>query len=80
MGSHLGRTFAGAYGDDGECSGGFGVEVGALAWPAVSSGAAPVMALRWSSTASVALASGGRRERGTGNRANGAAWEPGLAS
>jgi len=49
MGSHLGRTFAGAYRDDGECSGSFGVEVGALVWPAVSSGAAPVMVLRRSS-------------------------------
>jgi len=48
-GSHLGRAFAGAYLDDGECAGGFGVEIRALEWPAVSSGAAPAMALRWSS-------------------------------
>jgi len=48
-GSHLGRAFAGAYRDDGECTGGFGVEIGALEWPAVSSGAAPAMALRRSS-------------------------------
>ena len=30
--------------------------------------------------AAVALASGGRRERGAGDRANGVAWEPGPAS
>jgi len=48
-GSHLGRAFAGAYCDDGERAGGFGVEIGALAWPAVSSGASSAMALRRSS-------------------------------
>jgi len=45
-GSHLGRAFAGAYRGDDECAGGLGTEVGALAWPAVSSGASPAMALR----------------------------------
>ena len=46
----------------------------------MSSGAAPAMALRRSSAASVALASGGRKERGAGDKANGVAWEPGPAS
>jgi len=49
MGSHLGRAFAGAYRGDGECAGGFGVEFGALAWPAVSGGASLAIALRRSS-------------------------------
>ena len=34
--SHLGRTFVGAYRDDGECSDGFSVEDGALVWPAMA--------------------------------------------
>jgi len=48
-GSHLGRAFARAYRGDGECAGGFGVEFGALPWPAVSGGTSPAMALRRSS-------------------------------
>jgi len=70
MDSHLGRTLAQAYPNDGEGAGGFGVEFSPPEWPAVSSGAAPAMALRRSSTARLrSRAEGGRRRaRATGGR------------
>jgi len=66
-GSHLGRAFAGAYRGDGERAGGFGVEFGALAWLAVSSGASPAMALRRSSYG-CGCAREWRKERGRRGR------------
>jgi len=44
--THLGRACAKAYRGEDECSGGFGAENRSLAWPAVSNGASPAMALR----------------------------------
>jgi len=61
-GSHLGRAFAGAYCGDGECTGGLGVEVGALAWPAVSSGALQRWRCSGAATAATLASGGGRRE------------------
>ena len=60
-GSHLGRAFAGAYRGDGECAGGLGVEVGALAWPAVSSGALRRWRCGGAATAATLASGGGRR-------------------
>jgi len=56
------NTFTEAYRGDDECAGGLGVEVGALVWPAVSSG--PLRRWRCSGAATAAtLASGGGRRR-----------------
>ena len=68
--SHLGRTLAQAYPNNGEGAGCFGVEFWSPEWPTVSSGAAPAMALRRSSAARLrSRAEGGRRRAwATGGR------------
>jgi len=74
--SHLGRAFTGAYRGDDECAGGLGGEVGALAWPAVSSGASPAMALRRSGYCCGARERRKKRreERGDRMSCRGAGW------
>jgi len=79
MGSHHGRAFGGAYRGDDECAGGLGAEVGALAWPAVSSGVSPAMA-RWRSCYGCCYACGRRKKRGRSGRQSGVAWGRGAAS
>ena len=67
-GSHLGRAFAGAYRGDDECAGGLGVEVGALAWPAVSSGALRQWRCGGAAMAATLASGGGRRREERGDR------------
>jgi len=65
--SHLGRAFAGAYRGD-KCAGGLGVEVGALAWPAVSSGALRQWRCGGAAMAATLASGGGRRREERGDR------------
>jgi len=66
--SHLGRAYATAYRGEGECDGGLGVEVEALARAAVSGGAFSGDGAGGAATAAAALADRGRREGGAGDR------------
>jgi len=78
--SHLGRAYAVAYRDEGECAAGLGVEVGALVRPAASGGAFSGDSAGGAATAAAALVDRGRGEGGAGDRASGVAWGRGAAS
>ena len=76
--SHLGRAHAGAYRSDGECAGALGGELEALVRSAASGGAFSGNGARRSCCCCAARAE--RGGRGTRDRMDGVAWEPGPAS